>query len=263
MSKDLVVQTEEELALLVQGIEVEEEHFSRDEIEVPFLKIAQKTSPQIDAEDEANFIEGLSVGDFFSAQTGKGYGDKIQVIVEGYYRCYTIWTGTKESRKYSGVMSVEDFEDFSTKPNVELIKNGGDMQEIGAGDPDKWYTYTMYFLVTIVGHEDDGILVFPLKSTNLKGGRQWNTTNKMRKLLGKKPPRFMTVWEIMSVTDENKAGQKFKKLGRPNPLGWASAESIANSKALIDMVASIKDSGIDFSKDSADSEDQGIPNVNF
>lgn len=49
------------------------ENIDSTDVTLPFLGLAQKTSPQIEPSD-AKYIDGLQVGDFFNSLTGEQYG---------------------------------------------------------------------------------------------------------------------------------------------------------------------------------------------
>ena len=55
--------------------------FSSDEMQMPFIRIAQAMSPEIKKSD-AKFIEGCGQGDIFNNLTQEYWGDGVELILE-------------------------------------------------------------------------------------------------------------------------------------------------------------------------------------
>ena len=245
MAKDLavnstkgLVSSEEDLQALALSMVVEngeEEILGQDEIEIPFLRIAQKGSAQVD-EDKANFIEGLKPGYFFNTATSEVYGDELLLQVHGYYRCFLIWKGPKGQGKYNGSMTPEEFEAF--KKTVSLVKDGGDEVQYVDGDELR-YTDTRNFLVTLAERPDDGVMLYPMSSTGIKPARNWNTLNSHRRINGRPTKRYSTIWKLKTDGFEGK-GFTWKQVSSITPLGWASPDLLEVGKQLEAFVGEVK-----------------------
>lgn len=256
MAKELAKKEEEIKDLSIFEVEVgQEEQFSRDEVELPFLKLAQKGSAQVD-EDKPEYIEGLKPGMFFNTVTGAIYGPEIKVQVHGYFHNYTIFEGPKGNGTYQGTMTTEEFRVFE-KTNA-LTRDGGDMTHSVEGK-DLRYQDTHNFIVYLPEHEEDGIMIYPLSSTGCKPARKWNTLQNGRRANGRPVKRYATLWELKTAGFESN-GFPYKQVSsiRPNPLYredcFVSADLMALGKSMEDFTKSIKENGVKYS-DEKDTEE--------
>lgn len=234
-----LVSSEEELKALALSMEVEagdEEHLSQDELEVPFLRVAQKGSSQVDA-DSADHIEDLKPGDFFNTATSEVYGDEVMLQVHGYYRNFTIWKGAKGQGEYNGVMTPDEYTAFAE--TVQLERDGGDFVQVVDGEEIR-YSDTRNFLVTLADVPEEGIMLFPMTSTGIKPAKKWNTMNRNRRINGKMAKRFATIWKLKTAGFE-KNGFKWKQVANITVVGWANAELLEMAKSFAGFVTEVKD----------------------
>ena len=69
----------------------------------------------------------------------------------------------------------------------------------------------------VVGHEEDGIVLFSLSATQLKHARNWNNYVLLaRTPSGAKAQGWRYVWELSIVPDQNKKGQSYFNIGTGN-----------------------------------------------
>jgi hypothetical protein len=237
--KDLAVLTVEE---------GEEEHLNQDELEIPFLRIAQKGSPQVD-EDKPEFIKGLKVGHYFNTVANEPYGDTLNVQVHGYFQSFVIWKGDKGNGDYNGIMTPEEFRAFE-KQN-ELIREGGDFVNYVEGEEFR-YSDTRNFIVSLPDFPDHGIMLYPLTSTGIKAARKWNTLQNGRRLNGRPTKRYATIWEIKSAGFE-KNGFTWKQTSSIKPLGWATPELLEFGQAYEDFVMAIRSQGVKYAEEKTES----------
>lgn len=223
----------------------DEEHLSQDEFELPFLRVAQKGSPQVD-EDKPEYIEGLKPGQYFNTATGTNYGDEIVVQVHGYFRNFIIWKGEKGAGEFNGVMTPEEFQEFSAEN--KLARDGGDFVHQVDGEELR-YSDTRNFLISLPEHAEEGLMLYPMSSTGIKAAKKWNTLQNGRRLEGKPTKRYATIWQIKTAGFE-KSGYTWKQTSQIKPMGWATPDLIALGKSFEDMVASIKDRGVRYSPDT-------------
>ena len=249
-NKDLVVKEEEikDLAMFAVA-EGEEEHLSQDELELPFLKLAQKGSAQVDS-DKPEYIDGLKPGQLFNSVSEANYGDNIKVQVHGYFHNYTIWKGPKGSGTYNGAMSTDEFRAFE-KAN-KLTRDGGDMVQTVDGE-DLRYTDTHNFIVSLPEYEEDGIMIYPLSSTGCKVARKWNTLNNGRRVNGRPAKRYATLWDLKTAGFESN-GFTYKQVSSIKPLGWATKELMEYGAAFEDFAKSIKEQGVKYSDEAESNE---------
>lgn len=235
--------TEEEIkdVSLFATEEGQEEHLSQEELELPFLRVAQKGSPQVD-EDKPEYIEGLKPGDYFNTVSGLNYGSTLKIQVHGYFRSYVIWKGEKGSGDFNGTMTPDEFQTFE-KENT-LHRDGGDMVHVVDGETLR-YSDTRNFIVSLPEFMDDGIMIYPMASTASKAARKWNTLNSGRRINGRAAKRYATLWEIKTSGFEAK-GYTWKQTAQIKPLGWVSQELAEYGRSFEDFVQSIKDRGVNY-----------------
>jgi hypothetical protein len=237
-SKSSLVSSEEDLKALASSMGVEEgneEHLSQDELEVPFLRIAQKGTSQVD-EDSADFIEGLKPGHFFNTVTSETYGDEVMLQVHGYYRNFTVWKGAKGQGEYNGTMTPDEYTAFSETTDLE--RDGGDFVQIVDGEEIR-YSDTRNFLVTLADSPEDGIMLYPMTSTGIKPAKKWNTMNRNRRINGKMAKRFATIWKLKTAGFE-KNGFTWKQVSSIIAVGWANAELLEMAKSFEDFTNEVK-----------------------
>ena len=250
-SKDLIVAESEINDLTVLTVEEgEEEHLTQEELALPFLRVAQKGSPQVeDAKPE--YIEGLKQGQYFNTVSGTNYGDTVKVQVHGYFHNYVIWKGAKGQGDYAGVMTPEEFRDF--EKTAKLTRDGGDMVHFVDGEELR-YSETMNFIVSLPEYPEDGIMIYALSSTGLKAGRKWNTLQQGRRAKnGKQAKRYMTLWEIATASFESK-GFQYRQTSSIKALGWVNAELREYGKSFEDFVKAIREQGVRYSQGSTSEE---------
>lgn len=168
---------------------------------IPFLRIAQKLSPQLD-DQKAEYIEGLKAGQLFNTVTKESYGDNISIICGGFDHVYIEWPPTREAG--GGPLA------YHTPEHAEKIavdktfgkwktESGNRLQE----------TYIFYCIVK--GRENEGLVILALKSTDIGVAKAWN-----RRLLstmmpnGKKAKPYYMIWNLGSISVTNNQGSWFK-----------------------------------------------------
>lgn len=256
-TKDLVVKEEDVKDLAIFAVaEGEEEHLSQEELELPFLRVAQKGSPQVD-EDKPEYIDGLKPGSYFNTVSGENYGDTLKVQVHGYFHSYVIWKGEKGNGEFSGTMTPEEFREFESKNKLE--RDGGDMVHIVDGEEFR-YSDTRNFIVSLPEYPEDGIMIYPLSSTGIKAARKWNTLNNGRRVNGRPAKRYATLWEIKTAGFE-KNGFTWKQTSSIKPLGWVTPDLAEFGKSFESFVQSIKEQGVKYTPDEntpVDVEESGF-----
>lgn len=167
------------------------ENITQDDMKVPFLRILQTLSPELD-ESNPDKLKNAKPGMFINTINKKIYGASIEVIPIKFEK---IWLECKPNR--GGIVGRHephsirvDMDDFS-----HWKYNGNEIQEC----------YLFYVLV--IGHFEDGPLVLSLSSTGIKHAKNWNTQNNMTRLpSGKKAPYFSSVWQLKTILNKNDQG---------------------------------------------------------
>jgi hypothetical protein len=171
------------------------ENISQEDLKMPFLRILQKGSPQVDPND-TNYIQGAKPGMFYNTVTQKLYSDKIQVVPVRYEKVWLEWKpdrGGLVGRHVPHSIEVDktDFSKWKYKGNI--------IQE------------SLLFYLLVVSHFEDGPMVFALQSTGIKHGKNWNTQIIHTRLPnGKQAPYFSSVWELSSIACSNAKGTWFQ-----------------------------------------------------
>lgn len=236
MSKELIKQESEikDVAMLLVGDD--EEQLTQEELNIPFIKIAQSLSPQL-KKSSPDFIEGLEEGEFFNTATRENYGKKLKMQVLTYYRNFTIWKGEEKGEgEFSGTMTPEEFAEYSRDKSLD--RDGGDLKENRA-DGVYRYTDTRNFICRLPDYLETGIVILALSSTGIKPAKTWNTAHKARKLNGQQTMRCATIWEL-ETGDFTKGSRSWKQISKIHPLGYAGEEVFKQGLALVDFAKEIK-----------------------
>ena len=169
------------------------------DMSLPFLRIAQSLSPQLEKDNEA-YIPGLELGMFFNTVTKKIYGREINLIPIKYERAWVEWRPDR-----GGFVA--------THPQNSIKVDKTNFKEWQYGE--NIVQDTMLFYCMIEGHLQDGPIVFPLSVTGLKHGKNWMTQINMTKLpSGSQAPLFSSVWKVVSSKINGKKGTYYQIGGK-------------------------------------------------
>lgn len=179
------------------------ENVTQDDMSVPFIKLAQALSPEVD-ESDPKHIEGLKQGDFFNSATQEVYsGSKGFTFVPCLYRrSYIEWTPRDSGGGFVAdhadlpAIAKEDGKGNHEMPNGNLVI----------------MTATWYGLI-IPDDENADVeqAVITLASTQFKKSRM--LVSRLKKLLvaganGKfNPPFFYNTLRVTSVSEQNDNGK--------------------------------------------------------
>jgi hypothetical protein len=181
------------------GIGVDElgpEHFA-----IPFLKVLQKMSPELDD------IENARAGDLYNTVTKeviKG-SDGVRVVNCAYTLQHIEW----EPR---GSGSGAPHAIYSAGDALPKTERGDDNKDYVVDGSGRYLERTAQHYVLVV--DEDGITsqaLLPMKATQLKKSKQWNSAMKSMKMKDASgnlftPARFSHIWHLESVSEENKNG---------------------------------------------------------
>ena len=172
------------------------ECISADDTSRNYLQIAQSNSPEVDNGDDADekTIPGLKVGHFYSPLLKKTYGKAIEVIVLRQERVWNVWKPNRGG--LVAVLPVNGCQYVKDEKGHLHDYNGNDIAE------------TVNFYVMIVGHLDDGVLVFPVKSTGIRHAKKLNSMIAALKTPNGKAPAaiYAGVWQLETAKNTNQSG---------------------------------------------------------
>lgn len=165
---------------------------------IPFIKIAQPLSPQINPK-KTEYIDGLQAGQFFNSVSKAVYGETLEVIVLAFERLFIEWQPDR-----GGFVAAHNYENAE---RLAVTKDFGKWKTKSGNDLQENYTY----FALVCGREKEGIAVLSLTSTNIPAAKAWN-----RRLVstvmtnGEKARPFYLRWTLSTVYAENEKGSWYK-----------------------------------------------------
>jgi len=188
----------------ILGMAGEGASFDSSEMQIPFVRVAQSLSPQLNKK-KPEYIEGLSAGDAFNTLTGERWeGEKGLVVVPCYQTTkYLEFVPRTAGGGFRGEISANDpvLQRTTRDGSKELLPNGNELVKSD-----------QHFCL-IVG--EDGMtqpVVVDMKSTQLKVSRRWKTQIAMNKIKHPAtgqiitPPVFATLWHLTTTEESNDKG---------------------------------------------------------
>jgi hypothetical protein len=180
-----------------------------EDYSIPFLRILQKGSPQVD-KSEGAFIPGAEVGDFLNTVSGQHYSGSVglKVIPCLFHREYVEWIPREKKGSKSGFVASYQANDpivatAKTEPGGRdlILPNGNDLQ-------DTYYEYVL--CETPDGDVFPAVISFT--STQTKKVRKWNSLMAQKRLtlpdgrVLSNPPDFAFYYHITTVSEKNEHG---------------------------------------------------------
>lgn len=171
-----------------------------EDLAIPFLKVLQKMSPELDDLD-------VRAGDIFNSVTKEGISGKegVRVINCAYQLQYIEWEprGTGSGAPHHIYAAGEEM------PETERGEDNKDYVRDGNG---RYIERTAQHYVLVI--DEDGMTqqaLISMKATQFKKSKQWNSALKSLKMKDAKgtlftPARFSHIWLLKSVAEENKNG---------------------------------------------------------
>jgi len=202
---------EQQRALAIMGAEFEQEadggyeETDRDSYAIPFIKILQKMSPEVD-EESGQYVEGARPGMFYNSATGKLADGKTGIIIipVHFRRRFLHWADREMGGGYKGDYSVTEAEQM--KRGTIRGKSGRD--EFGDGT---YLADTREHYVMWVDDDDSQLGVISMSSTQIKKSKKWlNQMDAVRLTNSKgikyRPPSWARLWRATSVAEKNDQG---------------------------------------------------------
>ena len=188
--------------------------FKASDLPKPFIKIAQKNSPEVDQRDP-EAIEGLKEGMFFNTLTKEVYGDKLNLIVIGYENAWLVYGDNLGDfkGKYPPAAFRTVGSPFAKEKKDKVKVNDPKFPELqGFSVVD-----SMIFYVVNADKPQDGIAILSLSSGNIKHAQNWAfsiihavRTNAKGEVVP--APLYGYVWHL-ELTYNSKNGNSWYALG--------------------------------------------------
>ena len=174
--------------------------FDASELQIPFIRVAQGTSPQLKKSD-SKYMPNLRQGDIFNTVSGQTWDGEEGITVIPCYQTtsYPEFFPESQGGGYVGVRSPDDPDLHRTERQgaKEFLPNGNEVIK-----SDQYYCL-------VLGEDGDyNPAIVDFKSTGLKVSRRWKTQMAMQKIKDSKgvmrtPALFSTMWKL-SVIEESK-----------------------------------------------------------
>lgn len=219
-----------------------------NDLQPTFLKIAQKENAD---PDEAAYIEGLSVGDFFDTTEKSNLGNPLEAVVLHFNTSYVEWG--KDLGDFRRQYTAEEFrnlkglKDHDSKIGTKITPEGTSIVE------------TKNYFLYLPKFPEKGIVMYCLSVTGAKLSKMWESRFSLIQRIGKQAPRFASVWKIGSMVAKSSKHQKSWRAigcGESKKLnvefqGFVPAEHQATVITLRRQIKKWIDAGvkIDYSKD--------------
>jgi hypothetical protein len=172
-----------------------------EDLAIPFLKILQKMSEELDDLDKAK------AGDIYNSVTRevvKG-AEGVLVVNCAYTLQYIEW----EPR---GTGAGAPYHIFSSADTLPETTRGDDNKDYITDGQGRYLERTAQHYVLVL--DGDGLTqqaLMPMKATQFKKSKQWNSAMRALKMRDAKdtmfvPPRFSHIWRLTTAPEENKNG---------------------------------------------------------
>ena len=186
------------------------ENITTEDMQIPFIRIIQALSPQLQKDDPL-YIKGAEQGDIFNTVSQEVYKqDEGVIVVPAFFEKKFLEFQLRSSGGGFVRELAADDKDItmtSRENTTELLPNGNELVR------------THQHLV--IAKSADGTIapsVLDMKKTQLKVSRRWNTLkNSARLPSGALMPIYGTAWQLTTVLEANDQGKWFNyKLDRIN-----------------------------------------------
>ena len=178
--------------------------FAADEMQIPFIRILQALSPQLNKK-KPEFIEGASSSDMYNTVTGQYWDGEEGVVVVPCYQTtkYLEFVPRDQGGGFKGEIPANDpmLQRTSREGSKEILPHGNELVK-----SDQHYC--------LVVDADGGFqpAVVDMKSSQLKVSRRWKTQIAMQKIKHPKtgamvtPAVYATMWRLSTTEESNDQG---------------------------------------------------------
>lgn len=221
----------EEVLDLLSMHEGEGLDYETSDLQIPFVRIIQALSPQINKRDSA-FIDGASAGDIFNTVTGQSWEGEEGITV---IPCYQETKFLKFKPRDGGGGFLGEL----SKDNPDVLRATRTGSKEILPDGNELVKSDQHYCIIV----EDGVPSFgivDMKSSQLKVSRRWKTQIKMLTVKNPKtgalvsPPLFGTMWKLTTVEESNDQGTW---------LNWSVANAgFVQDKELLDAAVNFRKS---------------------
>ena len=210
MKKEIVVKEDQLPVDLLDEITAsagEGTTFDSSEMQIPFIRIIQALSPQVQKKDPA-FIAGADQGDAFNTVTNQHWnGDDGLIVVPCYQETKFLEFVPRDSGGgFMGELEPNnpDIQKTERKGAKEVLPNGNELVK-----SDQHYCLVL---------DENGMMqpaIVDMKSSQLKVSRRWKTQIAMQKIQHPKtkalltPAVYATMWKLTTIQESNDQGTWF------------------------------------------------------
>lgn len=207
------------------------ENITTEDMQIPFIRIIQALSPQLQKDDPL-YIKGAEQGDIFNTVSQEIYKqDEGVVVVPAFFEKKFLEFQLRSSGGGFVRELAADDKDItmtSREGTIELLPNGNELVR------------THQHLV--IAQSADGTIapsVLDMKKTQLKVSRRWNTLkNSARLPSGALMPIYGTAWQVTTVLEANDQGKWFNyKLDRVNDITPAIEKMMLEARTMYQGVS--------------------------
>ena len=203
--------------------------FDSSEMQIPFVRLVQALSPQINKK-KPEYIDGVSQGDAFNTVTKEYWdGEKGLTVIPCFQATkYLEFVPRESGGGFQGEIQPDS-------PLLQQAKRNGAKEILPNGN--EVVKSDQHFCLIV---NDDGTTqpaIIDMKSTQLKVSKRWKSMISMERPLetGKKPDCYTVRWKLSSIEQSNDKGTFAN--WQVERLGYAETrEQIFEGKALRESV---------------------------
>ena len=185
--------------------------YDASELKIPFIRICQSNSPQINKRD-AEYIEGIQVGDFFNTVTGQVWSGEegIQGVTCYQETKYLKFIPREQGGGFLGELAPDDPQIAKAVRQRDSDNKATSKETLPDGNELVVSDQNYCLIVSERGRPTFGIVA--MQSTARAVSKRWKTTLKMLSIEDEKsgkifsPPVYGSMWRLKTVPDNNKKG---------------------------------------------------------
>ena len=202
----------------LKGTGAGNENVTAKDLTIPRLQIIQDLSPELDADNAERFIVEAVKGNIFNTLTRDCF-DSVKVVNVFYRMEYNVFVDRKRGGGFRGT--------YQNMPDAVAAVNAADHPE----DLQIIDTGVHFVLILDDAGNPVGEAAIPMKSTQLKVSRNWNSLIRMR---GDNLDRWAGVWQLATIKQKNDKGNYHNF--NVSPAGWISQQGLGIAKRFYDAI---------------------------
>lgn len=182
------------LDTFVQDAGAGRENVTQDDMQIPFIRIIQATSPQVKKKD-SKYIKGAEIGDVYNTVTNQLWKgeDGVHVIPCGYLKKFLEFGPYEDGGGFKGEIPSND-------PILKQVVRNDKNKDILPNKNEMVTSAQHYVMIQDPSTGSWSNAILDMKSTALKISRQWNTQIAMQQIEVKgklyTAPTFGVIWHL-------------------------------------------------------------------